>query len=174
MFQNYNKLRVLGLFFERPTTELYLRQISRLTDISPASTKRYLKELQKEELISISRKGLYPTYRAARDMGGFKNLKKWLLPITLSTFGLIDHVVDRCSPDVIILFGSASRGADIDTSDIDIAIVSKESELDLGTFEKRLNRKISPLFIGTINEVSAELKNNLINGIVLYGYLKVF
>ena len=41
-------------------------------------------------------------------------------------------------------------------------------------FEKKLNRKINIFFSDNFNKLSKELRNNIINGIILKGYLKVF
>ncbi|MBS3124961.1 nucleotidyltransferase domain-containing protein [Candidatus Woesearchaeota archaeon] len=174
MLQNNNEYRVLRLFFEQPTEEFQLRQISRLAQIAPPSTKKYLKELEKEGLINKSKKKPYPTYSANRDAQLFRNLKKWFLVIELTTNGFVEHIVDCCGPDAIILFGSASRGEDIENSDIDLAIISVETELNVNKYEKALRRKISPLFISNFGKLGNELKNNIVNGIILHGYLKVF
>lgn len=174
MLQKDNKYRVLKLFFEQPTTDFQLRQISRLAKIAPPSTKNYLNELNAERIITKSKKGLYPTYRAARDASLFKNLKKWSLAIELTTNGLSEYIADTCSPDAIIIFGSASRGEDIESSDIDIVILAEETKLDLKKYDKLIRRKISPLFVTRFSELSNELKNNILNGIILYGYVKVF
>ncbi len=174
MLQNNNKYRVLKLFFEQPTTDFQLRQISRLVKIAPPSTKKYLQELEAEGLVAKSKKGIYPSYRAIRDANLFKGLKKWSLAIEFTKSGLLDHIADKCGPDAIILFGSASRGEDIESSDIDLAILAEETELDLKKYEKLISRKISPLFVKKFSELSNELKNNILNGIILYGYLKVF
>ena len=77
-------------------------------------------------------------------------------------------------PDVIILFGSASKGEDIMESDIDLFLISRERELDILDFETKLKRNISLLFSENFGELSNELKNNIINGVILKGYLKVF
>lgn len=88
--------------------------------------------------------------------------------------GLLDYLETEYTPNCIILFGSGSRGEDTEESDIDIFIQAEENELNLQKYEKKLNRKISLLFEPKIDALSKELLNNLINGQVLSGYLKVF
>ncbi|MCD6464256.1 nucleotidyltransferase domain-containing protein [Candidatus Woesearchaeota archaeon] len=75
---------------------------------------------------------------------------------------------------MIVLFGSCARGEDIETSDIDLFVQAKEKALSLTKYENLLNRKISLFFKQNFLKLSNELKNNIINGIVLKGYLKVF
>ncbi len=173
MLQKNNKYRLLRLFFQQPTAEFQLRQLSRLSKIALPSTKRYLEELEKEGLVLKMRK-VYPVYRAARDTVQFRNLKKWFLAIELTKNGFTDYVVDKCSPDSIVLFGSAARGEDIENSDIDVAIIAEEISLEFKKYEKTFGRKISLVFVPKFSKVSNELKNNILNGIILYGYVKVF
>ena len=86
----------------------------------------------------------------------------------------MEFLSDAFVPDAIVLFGSASRGEDIEGSDIDLFLVAKEREINLRKFEKKLKRKISLHFEDSVSKVPKELMNNIINGIVVYGYLKVF
>ena len=76
-------------------------------------------------------------------------------------------------PEAIILFGSYSRGEDTETSDIDLAVATtKKLSLNLTLYEKKLKRKISIHEI-TLEKVSEEFLNNLANGLVITGYLKI-
>jgi predicted nucleotidyltransferase len=77
-------------------------------------------------------------------------------------------------PQSIILFGSAAKGEDIGQSDIDLFIESKEISISLEKFEKPLKRKISILFKENFRDLSKELKNNIVNGIKLYGFLRAY
>ncbi|MFH1511369.1 MAG: nucleotidyltransferase domain-containing protein [Candidatus Woesearchaeota archaeon] len=79
-----------------------------------------------------------------------------------------------CSPDGIILFGSCAKGEDTETSDLDLYIQSSEIKLDLGKFEKELHRRIQLFFSERIEKIPKELRNNILNGIKLDGYIKVF
>ena len=77
-------------------------------------------------------------------------------------------------PETIILFGGYSKGTDAKTSDIDLFIESKEEKLELEKFEVVLGRKIHPLFEINIKNLNKELLNNIINGIIVYGYVRIF
>ncbi len=174
MLQKYNRYRVLSAFFERPTERLQLREIARLAKLAPLSTMNYLKEFVAQGLIIRSKKRMYPTYQANRDSEAFKRLKRQNTVWKLYDSGFVDYVVSECSPDAVILFGSASRGEDVETSDIDVCIIAAECPLTLKLYEKMLQRKIAPFFSKTFEELSPELKNNILNGTVLYGYVQVF
>lgn len=179
MLQKDNRYKVLRLFFEDPYPKgigFQLREIGRKVAIAPTSVKRYLRELEKEGLITKLKHRIYgyPIYYANRDNENFKLLKKLDNIVKIKESELLDHLLENCIPDVIILFGSASRGEDLKDSDIDLFVMSKEEKLDLGRFEKILGRKINILFNEDFNKLSKELRNNIINGIILKGYLKVF
>ncbi len=151
-----------------------MREISRNTKISQPSVINHLKALIKEELIIRENKGIYPTYIANRDNEKFKIYKKINTILRLYETKLIDYINDNCFPRVIILFGSASIGEDTEKSDIDIYVDSKTKELKLEKYEKIMKRKINILYEENFNKISEELKNNLVNGIIVKGYLKAF
>lgn len=172
MLQNYNKYKILDLFFKFPRRNFQLREISRLAKIALPSTKKYLVDLTKNQLILENKETLYKSYNANTENKDFKLYKKVSTLIKLKD--LIDEIEDKINPDVIIIYGSASKGEDVEDSDIDLFIIGKEKTLNLKDFEKKLNRKIHIVFENNIKDVSKEFLNNLINGIILSGYLKVF
>ena len=174
MLQNYSRYRILQEFFDFPTKDFFMRELSRKTKISQPSVINHLRALMKEGLIIREEKGLYPTYKANRENEIFKVLKISNLILRMKSSGLIDYIYDTVFPDVIILFGSAARGEDIETSDIDLFVQAKEKKLKLAKYEKQLNRKISIFFKEDFGKLNEELKNNILNGIVLKGYIKVF
>ena len=90
----------------------------------------------------------------------------------LSESGLIEYLEEKLFPKVIVLFGSYRKGEDMIDSDIDLFVECKKEELNLSLFEKKLKRKIQLHFKEDFNSFPKELKNNIINGIVLYGFLE--
>ena len=173
MLQN-NRSKVLQSFFDYPLKNFQMREISRNVKISQPSVLNYLKSLLKEGLILKENKGIYPSYRANRDSEIFKNYKKINLLFLIYQSNLIEYINNECFPRVIILFGSASIGEDTDKSDIDLYVDSKTKDLNLKKYENLFKRKINLLYEEDFKKISPELKNNLINGIILKGYLKAF
>ena len=179
MLQKDNRHKILKLFFEDPAPKgigFQLREISRKCKIAPTSVKRYLNELEKEKLIVKKKHRIhdYPVYYANRDNEYFKFLKKIDTIQSIKEIGLLDYLEDVCMPDAIVLFGSASKGEDIKDSDIDLFLLCKEKKLNLKKYEKGLKRRINIFFESNFNKISNELKNNIINGVILRGYLKAF
>lgn len=173
MLQNYNTYRILQLFFDSPTKNFQLREISRLSKIALPSVINHVNKLLHEGFITKEKKHTYVSYVANRTSEKFKLYKKSDLVIRLHNSGLINYLIKEFQPNSIVLFGSCSRGEDIENSDVDIFIESKENEVKLSDFEKQIKRKMNLLFEPKAVRLNKELLNNLVNGIVLYGYLRV-
>ena len=77
-------------------------------------------------------------------------------------------------PEAIILYGSHVRGESIEGSDIDLFIIGKYKDINLELYEDKLGKRIHLMYDQNAEKIPSELKNNLINGIILKGYLKVF
>ncbi len=179
MFQKDNIWKVLQVFFNDPLPEgmgFQLREISRKVKIAPPSVKRYLKKLEKEGFITRTRHRIhsYPVYHANRDNEKFRWAKKIDIILRMRESGLLEHLGRCCMPEVIILFGSAAQGEDTKESDVDLYLQCKKEKVELKRFETILERKISILFNSNLHKLSNELKNNILNGIILKGYIKVF
>lgn len=178
MWKNYNKYKVLKVFFDDPIPKggFQLREIGRLAKLAPKSVGIYLDELIKEGLVlkEPHRLHKYPVYYANRDGASFKLYKKLDLVASLFETGLVDDLYDTFVPECIVLFGSAARGEDVLESDLDIFIEAEGKSIDFSKFEKKLGRKINPFFSAGFRKLSPELKNNIINGIILKGYLKAY
>ena len=178
MLQNYTMMNVAKVFFDYPTEEHYLKEISRASKIAHTSVKNNLMDMKKEEIITevIEKKGKrkFPIYKANLENPSYRKLKKIHNLINLQDSGMIGFLKDKLMPRCIVLFGSYQRGEDIEESDIDIYIQGSKEEINLDRFKKKLNRNIKLHFNENFDEYSKELKNNIINGIVIYGYLEVF
>ena len=167
------KLKIMELFFEEPTKNFQLREIGRITHIAVTSVKKYLKELVKENLIIMDNSTLYISYIANESNLMFRLYKQQTMIVKIYSSGLINYLSDETLPKCIILFGSVCKGEYTKKSDIDLFIQSSEKLLNLKRFEKKLSHKINILFEDKLSNLNKELSNNLINGIVLNGYVKL-
>ena len=78
-------------------------------------------------------------------------------------------IVRELSPEKIILFGSRTNGEARKTSDIDIAIKSKESPLFVKEILDEDLETLLKVDVVDINRVDKQFKRNILaNGIVLY------
>jgi len=178
MLKKDNFDKVLELFFDNPLPEgigFQLREIGRNIKLAPKSVKLYLDELERTNLIIQKKHRIhkYPVYYANRDNNYFKFLKRLNIIRRIKESGLLDYLEEKCMPEVIVLFGSASRGEDVKGSDIDLYLQCDEKKMDLSKYEKELDRKVNLFFENNFNKLSEELKSNIINGDKLKGYLRV-
>ncbi|MBI2668725.1 nucleotidyltransferase domain-containing protein [Candidatus Woesearchaeota archaeon] len=173
MIRKWSRYRVLQQFFDFPRKAFLIRELSRNTKLAQTAIRVALKALLAEGLITKDKKGLYPSFRAVRESLLFKIMKAQNIILRLHQTGILSTVEKAAYPSCIVLFGSASRGEDTEESDIDLFVQAKRMKLDFSKFEKALNRKINLLFEPDLKTISPELLNNLANGVVVYGYLKV-
>ncbi len=172
LFKN-NTYKILELFIEFPTKDFSVRGIARHLKLSHATVIKYIVDLEKLDFIKKKEVTLYPTYFANTESSKYKLYKRNWLVFKINESGLIDHLQKEVLPSSIILFGSGAKATFTEKSDIDIFVEAKEISLNLTKYEKKMNHKINLLFEQNINNLSKELRNNIINGVVLYGFIKI-
>ena len=166
-----NKQRLLAYLFENPTRKAHLRELARFTGMSAPSVLRNAEILQKENMAKIERGALTMISANAEDKN-FIWMKRVYNMYSIYSSGLVDFLQETFDPDAIALFGSFSRGEDIERSDIDIALISGgKASPDLSKFEKKLHRSISLHQFGR-KEVSQHFWKSISNGIILEGALE--
>ncbi|MFH1451931.1 MAG: nucleotidyltransferase domain-containing protein [archaeon] len=173
MFINNNTYKILKIFLDDSLEEFGLREISRKTKISPASVKQHLKKLEEENLIEKIIKKDRPLFISKREDKKFISLQKLSIIYELEQTGLLEFLEEKLSPKAIILYGSYAKGEAVKNSDIDIFIIGKENKINLSIYEKKLGKQVHLLFEENPKKIPNELKNNLINGTILRGYLEI-
>ena len=165
-----NKEKVLKVFFDNPTGKFHIREIARKTCLNPNTILNILDSLIKCKLLKREKKKHLVEVSALINQD-FQRLKRVSNLQFLYDSGLVDFMVERLIPESVSVIGSYSWGEDVENSDVDIVVISKKKEmLDLTNFEKKIGRKIH-LIIADYETISEEFYINLINGVVLYGYL---
>ncbi len=172
LFKN-NTYRILELFIENPSKDFSVRGIARQLKLSHATVLKYIADLEKLRFIKKKEATLYPTYFSNTENQKYKLYKKNWLIFRITESGLIDYIQKEVLPSSIVLFGSGAKATFTEKSDIDIFVEANKTKLDLAKYEKKLNRKINLLFEQNISNLSKELRNNIINGVVLYGFIKI-
>jgi len=171
MFKDYNKYKVLKVFLYNSTESFRLRELSRKVGIAPFSLSNYLNEFEKEGLIGIHIKDKIKFYTAQRDNLRFSRYQKLSIQYELYESGVIDKLWDELHPEFIILYGSYAKGEAIESSDIDIFIMCRDKKINIEEYERKLGKKLHLMF-HLRDKIPNELKNNLVNGIVMRGYFK--
>src|SRR3989338_4406788 len=165
MFQELNSLKP---FFESPLKDLGVREYARATKISPATASRILKEFEKKERTFI-------LYKANLENDLYKDLKIFYNLRKIKDSGLLESLNQFYLKPTIILFGSASKGEDIEGSDFDLVIISEKTKEfpEEKIFEKKLNRELQLLKIKNLKDLRNEhLINNVLNGITIQGQVQ--
>ena len=171
--------KLIELFTEEPEREFYVREIARILKKSPTTISKYLKELEKKEILKSEKKFNHLLFRAS-DKQEFKQIKSGYNLELIKSSGLVGFLVEEFEPEAVILFGSFAKAENNKKSDIDLLIVSgRKKEINLDKFEEKLGHKIqlfvhSKAEIEKVKEKNPELVNNWINGIKLYGFLELF
>jgi len=174
MFENNNTYKLLKIFLFSPNESFRLRQLSRISKISPPSVMNYLKKFEGEELIRSYKKDNIPYYKMNVDNLNLNVYKKIAALYELQNSGLIEYLWDKLASEAIILYGSYARGEFTEESDIDLFVIGKEKKIDIRDFEKKLGAELHIMFEENPKKIHENLKNNLCNGIVLKGYFKPF
>lgn len=176
MLQKSSMQLVAEVFFRFPTKEHTLKDVSRRAGIAHTSVKHQLGLLTREGLIlqRTEKRGRrkFPLYRAHRTYKRFVQYKTIFNLQALLESGILPYLEEQLMPRCIVLFGSFQRGEDMEESDIDLFVEGKRKELSLKHFEGRLERTIELHFKEHFPSYPKELKNNIINGIVLHGFLE--
>ena len=170
------KQKIKNYFFENPTKKLRVRHIERVVKVPLPSAIRYVKELKKEGILRESEVSEVKFYSADRSSTNFLIEKRLFNVKSIYDSGLIDYIIEEDNNPLVILFGSYSKGEDVENSDIDIYIENiKNKRLKLNKFENVLNRKIQVFCFKSMKNIpNKDLSNNIVNGVVLNGYLEVF
>lgn len=178
MFDEDTTWRVARVFFDEPSDRHGLREIGRKVDLAHTTLPPHLTALTdagivlREEEVQGDR--TYGRYVADVDAGIYRTYKRLDILHRLGTSAVLDQLEDRYVPDCIVLFGSAARGEDLEGSDVDLFVQADERDPpDLTAFEDVLHRSIELHVRPDARDLPRELRANLANGIVLYGYLEV-
>ena len=167
-----NKIKLLKIIFENPTTKFHLRELARLTKLMPNTIINISNKLLKEKLIIKEKRKHIVEISANIENEDFIIQKKLFNLQQIYCSGIIKFLKQKYSPKLISVIGSFSKGEDIENSDIDLVLITtKEKREELTKFEKKLSRKIH-LLLTDYKKISKEFYTNLINGVVLYGFIE--
>ncbi len=175
MLQKSSMQAVLEVFFHFPTKEHTLKDVSSYIKIAHTSVKQNLQNLVKIGLIQqrIEKRGKrkFPAYKANRNNKLFIQYKRIYNLQLIMESEVIPYLEEKLMPKCIVMFGSFQRGEDTEESDVDLFVESRKDDIQLKQFEKKIGRKIEIHFKEHFTSYPKELKNNIINGIVLHGFL---
>ncbi len=168
-------LNIMKIFFEEPNREFNVREVARITEKTPATISKKLKELNKKDLIKYRKERILDLYKANLESDNYKDLKKYYSIKKIRDSGLIESLNIFYLKPTIILFGSASYGLDTETSDIDLVIISENTKdfPEKKDFEKKINKSLQLFVVKELKDLkNKHLTNNVLNGILLQGQIQ--
>ena len=170
------KFLVMDFFLVNPTIKIRVRQLEKKLNVPFPSIVRYTKELTNEGVLKKEEISNVILYSADRTSKKYLIEKKLYNLRMLYESELVDYLINEISNPVIVVFGSYSRGEDIENSDIDLYFeTSFGGKIKLDKFEKILKRSIQLFIHKSIREVrNKNLMDNIINGITLNNFMVVF
>lgn len=170
-----NKMNILKLFFEEPSREFNVRELARIIKISPATASKKLKKLAKQGLLNERKERIFNLYKANLENDSYKDLKIHYNIRKIKDSGLLEALNKFYLKPTVVLYGSASRGEDTETSDFDLLVISEKTKEfpELNKFEKKIERGLQVFIVKNIGRLRNKyLINNILNGIVLQGTIK--
>ncbi|MFA6022740.1 MAG: nucleotidyltransferase domain-containing protein [Candidatus Pacearchaeota archaeon] len=167
---------IFGFLCENVGNEINQSLIAKKLGVSSTAVAKALVYIEKNKVITIKKNKLMnlniiqlnrENYLAVQ-LKQVENLK------AIYESGILEKLEQDFPGSTIILFGSYSKGEDTFKSDIDLAVIGeKEKQLNLSKFEEILKKEIIINFYPSFAKIHKELKENLCNGIVLYGGIEL-
>ena len=124
IFSATNSLKILSFLVENPGKEFLGSQIQKAASISRAGAYIALRVLIKKNLVIRSQKGKFLIYSVAHNEPAVRQFK------VLRNVLLLQPVIEKLKPlsKKVILYGSAGRGEDDSSSDMDLFVLSKDPQ----------------------------------------------
>jgi predicted nucleotidyltransferase len=123
----YIGIKVLVWFLEHPSTVVYINSLARILNISPASAKQFLDEYAQEGILITEPLGNTRQFTLNNDDFVVTSLKRTHLLARLKNAGIMET---GSSMITLAVYGSTAAGTYTETSDIDILVIGKESDID--------------------------------------------
>jgi len=161
----------LSPFFEDCYRRISVREYAKLIKVSPPTASKILMEYNKEGLLKKQEDRNYLFFFANKESRTFIELSRIYWEDKLKEF--VEEIEKTAVNPTIVLFGSLSKAETTSNSDVDIAIIAHKKELNMKDFEKKLKRDLQIFWFDSFNKTSEELRNNILNGHILYGRVNI-
>jgi predicted nucleotidyltransferase len=180
LYRETSRNKLAEILFKYPEKEFSLSDLAKEAGIAKTNIGKILNEFQESGLINIEK--LSKIWRIKSNQTSWSYIRSKIVYNLnfVYTSGLVEFLTEHFkNPKAIVLFGSFRKGEDISNSDIDIAIESydiKDYQViglrELNDLEKVIGRKIQ-IHLFNRERIDISLFNNIVNGILLWGFLEV-
>ncbi len=180
LYKETARQRIAEVLFKYPDKEFSLSDLAKEARVKKSNIGAILDNYYDAGFIEITKLSKIWRIRANQKNWYFVRSKIVYNLNFIYQSGLVEFLVDHFkNPKAAVLFGTFRNGADVTTSDIDIAVETGEEEnyeilslKELEGFEKGIGRKIQ-IHLFNRKAVDINLFNNIANGFVLWGFLEV-
>lgn len=161
--------QILRKLFIKTGSPINQRQLAIELNVSQPAIKKALPYLEQVNFIKVE-KDQRLSIKLNTENNKITQLKRVDNLKHLYESNLADYLEKEFAGATIIVFGSFSRGEDTINSDIDIAVIGrKEKQLKLENYKKLFEREINIQYYESFQKINKHLKENLANGIILFG-----
>lgn len=169
MVHKCSLLRVLEVFFLEPTTIHFIKGIGKDIDLAPTSVRNHIKRLLKSGLIRRKESKPFDGFVANRENKDFIFYKRAYNLYSLKE--LKESLVSSYNhPQIVVVYGSYSLGEDVESSDIDVLVLTKvKKEANLKVFEKKMKRKVHLFVVDDLKKLDKGMMKKIWDGMVLHG-----
>lgn len=167
---------ILNFLFIRKGEVFTGRALAVALNVSQPGVGKALKKLEKEDYIKVikNKETKRLSISLSEDNVLIQGLKRANNIKLLYESRVVEELSKKFPGTIIILFGSYAWGEDTTRSDIDIAIIgTKQKEINLEAFEKKLEREININFYGSFKRIDKHLLSNILNGITIKGAIEL-
>ena len=170
--------KVADFIFNEPNRSFHIRMLENETGLSTTAVKASIQKLESCKIVNVESTRLTTNVKAKTDSDSYTFYKRIFNLYKLQRYGFVERIRKMYKPEAIVLFGSFSRGEDVEGSDVDILVITpnrKTEGLDklADNMENVLKRKLDIKVLPSLAKSESEFKNAVANGIILYGYLRV-
>ncbi len=167
-----NLINNLSPFFEDCYRRINVREYAKIIKVSPPTASKLLTLYLKERLLKKEEYRNYLFFYVNRESKQFVELSRIYWSFKLEK--LVEFTKKKLLNPTLVLFGSLAKAEVKKDSDIDIALFAPKKEINLEIFEAKLKRRIQIFWFQSLKDIkSKELANNILNGHILGGRLKL-
>lgn len=147
IFNRYAYWKILTYFLKKPSTEVYVRELARILEMSPASTNAALNYFYKLNILNKAKRGPAHFYSLNNDIPLVQAIKKMWSLFVLEELDFVNACINA-DPGIITLaiYGSFANGTFDEKSDFDILIVGGDKAKLAGPIkllEKKLGYEVN-------------------------------
>lgn len=170
----FKELNVLRIFFEYPSEEFSVRGVGRQLKISPATASSFLRRLKELGFLRSRNVGGQVLYTAALENEIFRDYKKFYTVWKLRNSGFIEALREKTQAECIVLHGVGAHGFDEHEGTLSFCVVGTNGRgLETEKYEHLVNRNISVKVVSDVREIDIEELHDIVNGVVLFGALRI-